>query len=203
MALDAGHALDAGQAEERRVRRANAIRAVAQGVADTPFADGHGSQAAAWRPRKLLVDPRHGPRLTTLRLPRNAGLRYEASSICARSWQVSSRGLLGAAMPTAIGTLIPTTGGMTLANVVGTKGQVLIANHIRDQLGIGPGWIAIQRAVDDRVEIVFLPPEHRESLKGSLAPHMKASVPPDEWQRVRKRGWHEAATRGREAPSSG
>ena len=126
MALDAGHALDAGQAEERRVRRANAIRAVAQGVADTPFADGHGSQAAASRPRKLLVDPRHGPRLTTLRLPRNAGLRYEASSICARSWQVSSRGLLGAAMPTAIGTLIPTTGGMTLANVVGTKGKDLV-----------------------------------------------------------------------------
>jgi len=105
-------------------------------------------------------------------------------------------------MPTEIGVVILTTGGMTLANVVGSKGQVVIAKHIRDQLGIGPGWIAIQRALDDGVEMVFLPPEHRESLKGSLASHIKASVPADEWHRVRERGWHEAATRDRDAPSS-
>ena len=90
-----------------------------------------------------------------------------------------------------------------MANVVGAKGEVAIAKHTRDQLGIGPGWVAIQRAVDDRVEIVFLPPEHRESLKGSLAPHIKASVPRDEWHRARERGWHKAATRERETPSSG
>ncbi|MDE0130656.1 MAG: AbrB/MazE/SpoVT family DNA-binding domain-containing protein [bacterium] len=87
------------------------------------------------------------------------------------------------------------TGGMTLGSVVGRKGQVVIAEHIRDQLGIGPGWVAIQRAVGERVEMVFLPPEHRESLKGSLAPHSKASVPPSEWLRARERGWHEAADR--------
>ena len=109
----------------------------------------------------------------------------------------------GAAMPTEIGIAIPRTGGMTLANVVGAKGQVVIAKHIRDQLGIAPGWVAIQRAVDDRVEMVFLPPEHRESLKGSLAFHLKVSVPADEWQRVRERGWHEAATRERDAPRFG
>ena len=79
----------------------------------------------------------------------------------------------------------------------------MTAKHIRDKLGIGPGWVAIQRAVDDRVEMVFLPPEHHESLKGSLAPHIKTSVPPDVWQRVRDRGWHEAADRERDAPSSG
>lgn len=118
-------------------------------------------------------------------------------------WQVSARRLLGAAMRIAIGFAIRTTGDMTLANVVGTRGQVVIAKHIRDQLGIGPGWIAIQRAVDDCVEMVFLPPEHRESLKESLAPHIKAGVPPDRWQRARERGWHEAATREREAPSAG
>jgi len=90
-----------------------------------------------------------------------------------------------------------------LGSVVGTKGQVVIAKHIRDQLGIGPGWVAIQRAVDDRVEMVFPPPEHRESLNGVLTPDIKASVPRDEWQRVRVRGWHEVASREHEAPSSG
>ena len=110
-------------------------------------------------------------------------------------------GLLGATTPSGVAIVALTTGGMTLANVVGTKSEVVIAKHIRDELGIGPGWVAIQRAVDDRVEIVFLPPEHRESLKGSLAPHMKASVPLDSWQGVRGRGWHEAARREGEAPS--
>ena len=90
-----------------------------------------------------------------------------------------------------------------MTNVVGAEGQVVIAKQIRDQLGIGPGWVAIQRAVDDRVEMVFLPPEHRESLKGSLAFQIKASVPADEWPRVRERGWDEAATRERETLSSG
>ena len=89
-----------------------------------------------------------------------------------------------------------------MANIVGTKGQVVIAKEIRDQLGIGPGWITIQRAVDDHVEIVFLPPEHRESLKGSLAPHIKARVAPAEWRRARESGWHDAATRKLQAPDT-
>lgn len=122
----------------------------------------------------------------------------------AAGWrQVSARRVLGAAMLAGIGTLVPTAGGMTLANVVGARGQVVIAKHIRDELGIGPGWVAIQRAVDERVEMVFLLPEYRESLKGSLASHIKASMPADEWQRVRERGWHEAASREGEAPSFG
>ncbi len=89
-----------------------------------------------------------------------------------------------------------------MANVVGTKGQVVIAKEIRDNLGIGPGWITIQRVVDDHVEIVFLPPEHRESLKGSLAPHIKARVAPAEWRRARESGWHDAATWKHEAPNT-
>lgn len=90
-----------------------------------------------------------------------------------------------------------------MANVVGPKGQVVIAKEIRDRLGIGPGWVALQRVVDDHVEIYFLPPEHRESLKGSLAPHIKTSVPADDWDRAREQGWHAAAdTRERTAPRS-
>ena len=89
-----------------------------------------------------------------------------------------------------------------MANVVGTKGQVVITKEIRDKLGIAPGWITIQRAVDDYVEIVFLPPEHRESLKGSLASHIKARVAPEEWPRARESGWHDAANRKHQAPDA-
>lgn len=92
-----------------------------------------------------------------------------------------------------------------MAYLVGPKGQVVIAKEIRDRLGIAPGWVALQRVVDDHVEIYFLPPEHRESLKGSLATHIKAAVAPgDQWRRARERAWRNAAsTRERRVPGSG
>ena len=45
-----------------------------------------------------------------------------------------------------------------MAHVVGFKGQVVIAKEIRDQLRIEPGWLALQRLVNDHVEVYFLPP---------------------------------------------
>jgi bifunctional DNA-binding transcriptional regulator/antitoxin component of YhaV-PrlF toxin-antitoxin module len=42
-------------------------------------------------------------------------------------------------------------------------GHVVIAKEIRDQLGIKPGWIAVQRVVDDRLEISLMPPEAEQS----------------------------------------
>ena len=54
-----------------------------------------------------------------------------------------------------------------MANKVGTKGQVVIDKQIRDRLGIGPGWMALQRLVDDHVEIYFIEPEHNRSLHRS------------------------------------
>jgi bifunctional DNA-binding transcriptional regulator/antitoxin component of YhaV-PrlF toxin-antitoxin module len=78
--------------------------------------------------------------------------------------------------------------------LVGTKGQVVIAKEIRDRLGVKPGWVALQRLVGDRVEIYFLPPEHHESLKGSLAGYLKASIPAGEaWDRARETAWQAAA----------
>ena len=77
---------------------------------------------------------------------------------------------------------------------VGAKGQVVIAKEIRERLGVKPGWVALQRLVDDRVEIYFLPPEHHETLKGSLASYIKASTPPGEaWDKARQAAWEEAA----------
>ena len=81
-----------------------------------------------------------------------------------------------------------------MAHVVGSKGQVVIAKEIRDRLGVEPGWTALQRLVGDHVEVYFVPPEHRQSLKGSLAAHLKTRVGPGvEWEKARDGAWKRAA----------
>ena len=81
-----------------------------------------------------------------------------------------------------------------MANVVGTKGQVVINKVIRQRLGIEAGWLALQRIVDDHIEIYFLPPEHNRSLKGILAPYIKKSISPGkEWDEARQVAWEWAA----------
>lgn len=81
-----------------------------------------------------------------------------------------------------------------MANVVGSKGQVVINKEIRQKLGIEPGWLALQRIVDDHVEIYFLPPEHNRSLMGILAPHVKIPIAPGkEWDEARQQAWEWAA----------
>ena len=78
--------------------------------------------------------------------------------------------------------------------VVGTKGQIVIAKEIRDRLGVEQGWIALQRMVGDHVEVYFVPPEHKTSLKGSLAKHLKVHIAPgNEWDTARSAAWRGAA----------
>ena len=79
---------------------------------------------------------------------------------------------------------------VAVAHVVGQKGQVVIAKEIRDALGIEPGWVALQRVVDDHVEIRFFPPDHRESLKGTLAPYLKRHIASSaEFADAREQAW--------------
>jgi bifunctional DNA-binding transcriptional regulator/antitoxin component of YhaV-PrlF toxin-antitoxin module len=72
---------------------------------------------------------------------------------------------------------------------VGTKGQVVIDQDIREALGIEAGWVATQRLVDDHVEIRFFPPEHNRSLFGVLAKYVKQPVNDEDWQAVKERAW--------------
>ena len=83
---------------------------------------------------------------------------------------------------------------------VGQKGHIVISKEIRDRLGVEPGWWALQRLVDDHVEVYFVPPEHTRSLKGSLASHLKAHIGESEeaWDKAREAAWEaEAAERVR------
>jgi AbrB family looped-hinge helix DNA binding protein len=93
---------------------------------------------------------------------------------------------------------------MTMGHLVGAKGQVVIEKEIRDRLGVKPGWVAVQRIVNDHVEIYFLPPEHRQSLKGSLAPFIKRTIPADaDWGEVREQAWREAVREPEDLPGPG
>ena len=80
-----------------------------------------------------------------------------------------------------------------MANKVGEKGQVVIDKAIRDRLGIGPGWLAIQRIVDNHVEIHFVGPEHNRSLAGSLAQYVTDDVKDLSWHEIKEMAWTAAA----------
>jgi AbrB family looped-hinge helix DNA binding protein len=87
-----------------------------------------------------------------------------------------------------------------MAYAVGPKGQVVISKELRDRLGVKPGWIALERLVDDHIELYFVPPPHHRSLKGSLAPYLRADgSEPIDWDRAREAAW-EAAAREKEEP---
>lgn len=86
-----------------------------------------------------------------------------------------------------------------MANKVGSKGQLVIEKEIRDQLGVEPGALAVQRVVDDHLEIYFLPAAHRRSLRGSLASYVERSSAGKDWAQIREDAWR-AAAEERERP---
>lgn len=88
-----------------------------------------------------------------------------------------------------------------MSHKVGTKGQIVIEKHIREQLGVQPGWQVLQTLVDDHIEIYFAPPEHDRSLAGSLAKHIKNTAPTEEALRKAKdSAWVKASKHQEERP---
>ena len=77
---------------------------------------------------------------------------------------------------------------------VGDQGEIVIEKELRDQLGIRPGWIALQRLVDNRIEIQFTPPAHDKSLKGSLAEYATEdnAFEDKDWQNIKENAWAKA-----------
>ena len=71
---------------------------------------------------------------------------------------------------------------------------MVITKKIRDELGVVPGWMAVQSVVNGHLEIHFFPPEHNRSLLGILAPYTDVVVPPsDEWHEAKEKSWEAAA----------
>lgn len=80
-----------------------------------------------------------------------------------------------------------------MAHRIGAKGQVVIAKEIRDELGIGPGWETIQRIVDGRLQLTFLPPASNESRMGSLARYTTVRLSDEELREAREEAASEPA----------
>jgi hypothetical protein len=80
---------------------------------------------------------------------------------------------------------------------VGTKYQMVIERQARQALGVAPGWRAVQTVVDDHLEVRFLPPEHDESLAGSLRAYAGskaadlAQAKQEGWKAHVEEGWGE------------
>lgn len=79
-----------------------------------------------------------------------------------------------------------------MGNKVGPKGQVVISKPTRERLGIEAGWEALERVVEDHVELRFIPPPHQRSLKGSLAAHVSRR-PRGNLSLARRTAWSRAA----------
>ena len=73
---------------------------------------------------------------------------------------------------------------------VGDKGEIYIRKELMEALGIGPDWIVLQRVVYDKLEVEFMPPEHRESLAGIFSDFKGPGIPADaDWGKIKDEAW--------------
>ncbi len=73
-----------------------------------------------------------------------------------------------------------------MASRVGERGQITIEKQIREELGVYSGDQAIQRVVDGRVVVEFVPGPHRRSLAGVLAGKVTKRLHDESWEVLRE-----------------
>jgi AbrB family looped-hinge helix DNA binding protein len=66
-----------------------------------------------------------------------------------------------------------------MSNVVGDRFQITIDKRVRDELGVMPGDLAIERVEDGRLVVSFVPRPHRDSLRGVL--RQPGAAPIGDW----------------------
>jgi AbrB family looped-hinge helix DNA binding protein len=66
-----------------------------------------------------------------------------------------------------------------MANLVGERFQITISKDVREELGVQPGDLAIERVEDGRLVVAFVPRAHRDSLLGIL--RQPGSAPIRDW----------------------
>lgn len=77
-----------------------------------------------------------------------------------------------------------------MANVIGERYQITIDKKVREELGVKPGDLAIERVEEGHLVIEFVSRPHRESLLGVLKAHAtKPIVPITDWTAVKDRAW--------------
>ena len=73
---------------------------------------------------------------------------------------------------------------------VGQKGEIVIGEELRRELGVGPGWRAYQFLGEGHLKIYFRPPDDGKPLAGRLGKNLKKSVAPgEEWDEARNFAW--------------
>jgi AbrB family looped-hinge helix DNA binding protein len=71
---------------------------------------------------------------------------------------------------------------VNMANVVGDRFQITLDKRVREELGVKPGDLAVERVEGGRLVISFVPRPHRDSLLGLL--RKPGSVPITDWAEV-------------------
>lgn len=77
-----------------------------------------------------------------------------------------------------------------MANVVGERFQITIDKAVREELGVKPGDLAIERVHEGRLVVTFAPGRHSRSQLGILRRYAKEPIEPiTDWDAYRDRAW--------------
>jgi len=77
-----------------------------------------------------------------------------------------------------------------MPNKVGDRFQITVGKTVRDELGVQPGDVAIERVENGRMVVTFVPGPHARSQLGALRPYVKRSAKPiRDWTAAKERAW--------------